>query len=121
MTHEEASAGPARRGGTRHEREHHTSRGKYGRKGWWEYLEINWEAGEKEPGVWSGWALWGRRQRPCLGQLDTYLLQSFACCFGTLSRPIINCNHHVNQNIANVIPKLKGRLAIPSLGRNVSR
>ena len=82
--------------------------GKVGKKGmagiFGDKFGSRWEGA----GVWSGWALWWRRQRPCLGQLDTYLLQSFACCFGTLSRPIINCNHHVNQNIANVIPKLKG-------------
>ena len=33
MTHEEASAGPARRGGTRHERGHHREQGKVGKKG----------------------------------------------------------------------------------------
>ena len=67
MTHEEASAGPARRGGTRHEREHHTSREKYGRKGWREYLEINWEAGGKERGFGQGGLFGGEDNDLVLG------------------------------------------------------
>ena len=82
----------------------------------WDELGSRWEGGGL---VRVGSLVEKTTTLSSLRQLHTYLLQSFACCFGT--RPIINCNHHFNQNIANTISTLEGRLAPPSVGRNVSK
>ena len=82
MTHEEASAGPARRGGTRHEREHHTSSRESGEErdggNVWDELGSRWEGGGL---VRVGSLVEKTTTLSSLRQLHTYLLQSFACCF----------------------------------------
>ena len=65
MTHEEASAGPARRGGTRRKREQHREQGKVGKKGMAGIF------GEK---LGSRWEEWGFGQGGLFGGGDNDLV-----------------------------------------------